>query len=107
MMMMINSVIVLLKCLHLPTHMHQDVDGCIVRYAMVHAKPNVQQALLLFVNVMHPQLINSLLDDTPYFVVKQTGLFDVAPDLVQWKTCSLLEKSYSVTCPVCKCAVNI
>jgi len=61
-----------LKCPHLPTHMHQDVDGCIVSNIVVHATPNVQQALLLFVSVMHSQLINSLLDDIPYLVVDQT-----------------------------------
>jgi len=58
----------LLKCPQLPTHMHYDVDGCIVSDAVVHATPNVQQALLLFVNVMHSQLINSLLDDTPHIL---------------------------------------
>jgi len=51
--------------------MHWDVDGCITSAEVVHATPNVQQALLLFVNVMHSQLKNLPLDDTPYFVVNQ------------------------------------
>jgi len=38
------------------THMHWDVDGCIVSDEVVHATLNVQQALLLFVNFMHSQL---------------------------------------------------
>jgi len=61
----INAVIILLQCLNVHTH----VDGCIVSDEVVHATPNVQQAQLLFVNVMHSQLVNSLLDDTPYLVV--------------------------------------
>jgi len=51
---------ILLECPYLPTHMLQDVDGCIVSDEVVHATPNVQQAQLLFVNVMYSQLINSL-----------------------------------------------
>jgi len=51
--------------------MHLDVDGCIVIGAVINATPNVQQALFLFVNDMHTQLINSLLDDIPYLVVNQ------------------------------------
>lgn len=38
------------------TNMHSGVDGCIVCDAVVHVMANVQQALLLFVNVMHSQL---------------------------------------------------
>jgi len=36
--------------------MHYDVIGCIVSDEVVHATPNVQQAQLLFVTVMHSQL---------------------------------------------------
>jgi len=53
--------------------MHYDVDGCKV----VHATPNVQQAQLLFVIVMHSQLKNSLLDDTPYLLVNQIEVWAV------------------------------
>jgi len=71
-----NIVTLLHKCSHLP--MFYDVDGCIVSDAVVHATTNVPQALLLFVNVMRLQLINSLLDDTPYVVVNQTEVWAVS-----------------------------
>jgi len=57
--------------------MHYDVDGCIVSDEVVHATPNAEQALLLFVNVMHSQLKNSLLDDIPYLVVNQIEVWAV------------------------------
>jgi len=64
----INTVIILLKCPHLPTHMHYDVVCCIVSAEVVHATPNVQQAQHLFVNVMHSQLDTTLCWMTPHIL---------------------------------------
>jgi len=64
-------LISILKCPYLPIHIHWDVDGCIVSNTEVLAMPDVQQALLLFVNFTHSQLINWLLDDNAYLVVNQ------------------------------------
>jgi len=47
------------------------VASSFVSDAVVHAMANVQQALLLFVSVMHPQLTNLLLDDTRNLVINQ------------------------------------
>jgi len=74
----INTVEMLLKCLHLPTHMLQDLTSVTQRY--MHATPNVQQALLLFVNVMYRQLIKLLMENTLYLVVNQT-------EVCSFKTC--------------------
>ena len=47
----------------LPTHMREDTrqlhDGL----------PNMQQTLLHFITVVHPRLVDSLLDDAPHLVV--------------------------------------
>jgi len=39
--------------------------NCIVNDALVHAMPNVQQALFHHATIMHPQLTYLLLDDVP------------------------------------------
>jgi len=38
--------------------------NCIVNDSLVSAMPNMQQMLLQFINFVHPQLIDLLLDDT-------------------------------------------
>jgi len=94
------------NCHNIAHHTHALGCGRLHRHSsvtVVHATPNVQQALLLFVDVMH-----SLLNDTQYLVVNQTGLGClVAPDLVQCKRYSLLEKSYSGAYPMNRDAVNV
>jgi len=42
--------------------------------------PNVQQTLLQFINVVHPRLIDSLLDDAPHLVVDRVEVRTVATD---------------------------
>jgi len=44
--------------------------NCIVTDAVV--KPNAEQALLQFVDVVQLQLVNSLPNDAPYLLVEQT-----------------------------------
>jgi len=39
--------------------------NCIANDGLVNAMPNTQQMLLQFINVVHPRLIDLLLDDTP------------------------------------------
>jgi len=57
----------------LSAHKHENVHAtlinCIVNDGLVHAMPNVHLMLLEFVNVVHPWLIHSLLDDAPYLIV--------------------------------------
>lgn len=67
------------------------------------SKANEQQALLQFINFNQPWLMKWFLDDAPCLVVNQIegrGC-SVTRDLVKWKTCCQLEKSYSVTCLAC------
>jgi len=42
--------------------------NCIFNDGLDNAMPNMQQMLLQFINVVHPRLIDLLLDDTPYLV---------------------------------------
>jgi len=45
---------------------------CTVNDGLVNTMPNMQQTLLQFINVVHPRLTDSLLDDAqncPYLVV--------------------------------------
>ena len=69
----LNVVINLLKVstlrLHTSTKTATPLVNCIVNDGLVDAVPNVHQTLLEFVNVVHPGLIHSLLDDAPYLVV--------------------------------------
>jgi len=63
--------------------------NCIVNDGLVDAVPNVHQTLLEFINVVHPWLMHSLLDDAPYLVVNWIEVGTVwhlaATDLVEWK----------------------
>jgi len=45
--------------------------------------PNMQQTLLQFINVVHPRLIDSLLDDAPHLVVDRVEVRTVATDPVE------------------------
>jgi len=57
----------------------------------------MQEKLLQFINVVHPQLIDSLLDDAPYFVIDRVDVRTVREPQIWWnenRRC-LLEKSYS------------
>jgi len=65
---------------------------------LVNAVPNMQQVLLQFINVVHPRLIDSLLDDAPYLIVDKVEVRTVLWPQIWWnesRRC-LLEKSYSV-----------
>jgi len=53
---------------------------------LVNAMPNMQQALLQYINVLHPRLIDLLLDDVPYLI----GLADmVEVETVMWPHCDV------------------
>jgi len=39
--------------------------NCIVNDRLVNVVPNMQQTLLQFIDVVHPRLVDSLLDDAP------------------------------------------
>jgi len=62
----IDSVIRVAQSVHnLATHRSKTpmlLVSCIVNDAMVHTTINLQQVMLHLVNVVHPQLINWLLD---------------------------------------------
>jgi len=59
-------------CLHTCSKMPTFFVNCTANDAVVNAMQNVQQALLHFVNVMHPRpIIWQLDDDTPYPVVNR------------------------------------
>jgi len=62
---------------HTRLKMPTPLVNCTVNDTPVHATKKIQQALFSFVNVVHLQLLNSLMDNTPYLVVDQmrSGLF--------------------------------
>jgi len=41
--------------------------NCVLNDGLVNAMPNMQQTVLQFINVVHTRLIESLLDDAPYY----------------------------------------
>jgi len=73
--------------------------NCIVNDGLVDAVPNVHQTLVEFVNIVHPWLIHSLLDDW-------IEVWTVWRPQIRWNEsrCCSLEKSHSVTCLVCRSA---
>jgi len=74
--------------------------NCIVNDGLVNVMPNMQQTLLQFINVVHLQLIDSLLDDEPYLVVlvDRVEVRTVWWPQIRWNESRhcLLEKLYSV-----------
>ena len=58
--------------------------NCIVNDGLVDAVPNVHQTLLEFVNVVHPWLIHSLLDNAPYLVVSWIEVGTVRKPQIRW-----------------------
>jgi len=94
-------------CLHTCAMTPTQLVTCIVNDSLVNAMPNMQQTLVQFINVVHPRLIDSLLDDVPYIVVDRVEVSTVRWP-VEWKHESrrcLLVKSYSVACPARRGAV--
>ena len=52
-------------CPHRSSKTPMPLVNCIANDGLVNAMPNTQQMLLQFINVVHPRLIDLLLDDTP------------------------------------------
>jgi len=69
----LNIVIIVARSVRLlPAHMRDDAHATChlhVNDRLVNAMPNMQQTLVQYINVVHPRLIDSLLDDVPYIVV--------------------------------------
>ena len=57
----------------LPARMHNDAPliNCIVNDALVDVTSHLLQTLFQFVNVVHPRLVHSLLNDTPDPVINR------------------------------------
>ena len=53
--------------------MHEDAPlvNCVVNDAVVDVTPHLLQTLFQFVNVVHPRLVHSLLDDAPDSVINR------------------------------------
>ena len=80
------------------------VDTCIVSDVVVDAIPYLQRTLFQFVSVMHLRLTDSLLHEAPCLLVNRIDIGAVWWPKI-WCTesrCWLHQKSYSVTCPVCR-----
>jgi len=54
--------------------------NCIVNDGLVTAMPNMLQ----FINVVHPRLIDSLLDDVPYLAVDRAEVKTVRWPQIRW-----------------------
>jgi len=102
----INAVIAVahmyIICPYAWSKMTPPLINCILSDAVVCAMPNTQWSLLLFVNVVHLRLKESLLDDIPSCSTPDWGRdCSTATYLIKWGRCCLLEKSYSEACLIC------
>ena len=90
--------------LHAYTKSLAPLVNCIVNDALVNVMPHLLQMLFQFVSVVHPRLVDSLLDDTPDPVINWIKVRAVHWPKIRWnehRSC-LFEKSHSVACPVCR-----
>jgi len=55
-----------------------------VNDGLVNAMPNMQKTLLQFISVVHPRLIDSLLDDVAYLVVDRVEVRTVRWPQIRW-----------------------
>jgi len=63
--------------------------NCIVNDGLVNAMPNMQQTLLQFINVVHPRLIDSALDDVSHLVVDRVEVRTVRWPHIRWNESSV------------------
>ena len=90
--------------LHACTKTLAPLVNCIVNDALVNFTSHLLQTLFQFVNVVHPQLVDSLLDDAPDPVINRIKVRAVCWRKIRWNEHQhcLLEKSHSVMCLMCR-----
>jgi len=91
-------------CLHACSKTLAPLVNCIVNDALVDITPHLLQMLFQFISVVHLRLVDSLLHDTLDPVINRIKVRAVRWPKIRWnerRRC-LLQKSHSVTCPVCR-----